>query len=483
MKQLACTSCGATLEWDGRANVVECRFCGARFAMRGAEAGEAADDWRAQALRGGCVADRPCLGPCLGDPQDTGAVYYRSWLPQGWSYQVFLPSHLYFGASAGSPFVPGIHFESPDGRSSIEHITTNAYRDPTGMAVGPFAQAGLAGGIMGGMGGLTPGNGEMGLDGLVHYPCSVMDPRDFVRLRPFVDAPDYCDEMVLRLQLENLQVIGQTDQDDFARQRMEKLLADAPAQVRANHWYHWFRRTYRGLRKGEPVIIVAETQVSTNGWNVPQQAPQQPAQQPPSGFFGRMAAAMGGAAQQAMASMAQANVPRMWNTDYELVMIAPEAQVQAVFEEFDRIRRSIELGRDFAQGQAAIERIIMQGMQHANGVYANAQAQMAADRAASWDRRAAIIADTNAYTTNVMRDMQASNAASHERVAQGWSEAIRGVNSYVGSDGRVVEADIRYDHVYQGTPGSRWGSDSYVAAEGDWLEPGVDFVELPKRKL
>ena len=83
MKQLTCTSCGATLEWDGRANVVECRFCGARFAMRGAEAGEAADDWRAQALRGGCVADRPCLGPCLGDPQDTGAVYYRSWLPQG----------------------------------------------------------------------------------------------------------------------------------------------------------------------------------------------------------------------------------------------------------------------------------------------------------------------------------------------------------------------------------------------------------------
>ena len=483
MKQLTCTSCGATLEWDGRATVVECRFCGARFAMRGAEAAGETSDWRAAALRGGCVADRPCLGPCLGDPDDTGAVYYRSWLPQGWNYQVFLPSHLYFGASAGSPFVPGIHIASPDGRSSIEHITTNAYRDPTGMAVGPFAQMGLAGGMMGGMGGMTPGNGQIGLDGLIHYPNSVMDPRDFVRLRPFVDAPDYCDEVALRAQLEGVQVIGQADQDDFARQRMESVLSQAPEQLRQSIWYRWFRRTYRGLRAGEPVIMVVETQVSTNGWNVSHQAPQQPVQQAPSGLFGRMAAMMGGVAQQAMSSMAQANMPRLWNTDYELVMIAPEAQAQEVFEEYDRVRHSIELGRDFAQGQAAVERVIMQTMQQANSTFANAQAQMAADRAASWDRRAAIIADTNAYTTNVMRQMNASNAATNERVAQGWSEAIRGVNSYVGADGRVVEADVRYDHVYQGVPGSQWGSDRYVATEGDWLEPCVDFVELPKRHL
>ena len=485
MKQLTCTGCGATLQWDGASNVVECQFCGARFAMRGAEAGGGRSvDWRAEALKGGCVADRPCLESCVLELNDTGAVYYKSWLPKGWRYSVY-PNMLLYGQSIGSPFVPGIRMVSPDGRSSITHFTTNSYQDPGNRQLGLLQpRMGLFGMMnVATMDGMQPGDGHMGIDGLIHFPRSVMDARDFIRLRHFVPAANYCDELAMDTQVQGLQAVGQATDDDFARQRMEQLLSQAPEQVRQNFWYEWCRRTYRGTLNGEPVIVVAETEVSTNGWNVQQAAYAQQAPQPQEqhGFFGRMAAAMGNAAQQAAAGMMQANMPKPWNTDYDLVMVAPEAEAEAVFAEFEQVRRSIELGRDFQQTQETLRRIMMQAMQQAQGAWNNATAQMAADQAASWDRRSATIAETNAYTTNVMREMNANTAATHDRVAGMHSEMIREVNSYSGYGGRVVEADIGYDHVYQSTPGSRWGTDAYIGVEGDWLEPGVDFVELPKR--
>nr|MCR5107818.1 hypothetical protein [Lachnospiraceae bacterium] len=105
----------------------------------------------------------------------------------------------------------------------------------------------------------------------------------------------------------------------------------------------------------------------------------------------------------------------------------------------------------------------------------NAQMQMAQDRAASWERRSAIIQDTNNYTSNVMHQMMNDNAASHDRVANLNSEMIRGVNTYYGSD-RVVEASTMYDHVYQ----SNKDPDVFAAQQGNYFTPGVDFTELKK---
>ena len=111
------------------------------------------------------------------------------------------------------------------------------------------------------------------------------------------------------------------------------------------------------------------------------------------------------------------------------------------------------------------------------------QASLKAERAASWDRRAATIADTNAYTTSVMREMNANTSATNDRVAAMHSEMIREVNSYSGFGGTPVEADIRYDHVYGYSPvGGAPYEDAYLGVEGDWLQPGVDFVELPRKR-
>ena len=40
----------------------------------------------------------------------------------------------------------------------------------------------------------------------------------------------------------------------------------------------------------------------------------------------------------------------------------------------------------------------------------------------------------------------------------------------------VVEADVRWDHVYQNTVDPQL----FAASEAYWLEPGVDFEELKR---
>ena len=186
-----------------------------------------------------------------------------------------------------------------------------------------------------------------------------------------------------------------------------------------------------------------------------------------------------GALCEAEIHRASESIRKQQSTDYEILVITPAAEFGTVADEYERFRTSVELGPDLEQTCDWLRTWLQsQAMQTQNTIN-GAMAQMAADRSASWDRRQAIINDTNAYTSGVMHDMMASNAASHERVAGMQSEMIREVNTYAGYGG-PVEASTRWDHVYQGAPESYPGQDTYVGVEGGWLEPGVDFVELPK---
>ena len=100
---------------------------------------------------------------------------------------------------------------------------------------------------------------------------------------------------------------------------------------------------------------------------------------------------------------------------------------------------------------------------------------------ASWDRQSQILRDTHDYTMSVMHEMNANTAATHERVANLRSEAIRGVNTYYNANPGfgspdIVEADVKWDHVYQ----SNRDPDVFAASERIWLKPGTDFEELRK---
>ena len=145
-------------------------------------------------------------------------------------------------------------------------------------------------------------------------------------------------------------------------------------------------------------------------------------------------------------------------------MMATEEAFDAAYAELQRVRQSVQFLPGMEQARA-------DAMNLAQSTVMNiSQAQ-----SASFDRRTRIIADTNAYTSNVQRQMAADSAASHNRSANRYSESIRGVNTYYDSTG-VVEASTRYDHVYQNTQYPDW----YAAQEGDGWQPGVDFEELKK---
>ena len=153
-----------------------------------------------------------------------------------------------------------------------------------------------------------------------------------------------------------------------------------------------------------------------------------------------------------------------WDTPYEISMMATEEAFDAAYAELQRVRQSVQFLPGMEQARA-------DAMNLAQSTVMNiSQAQ-----SASFDRRAQIIADTNAYTSNVQRQMAADSAASHNRSANRYSESIRGVNTYYDSTG-VVEASTRYDHVYQNTQYPDW----YAVQEGDGWQPGVDFEELKK---
>lgn len=451
MKMLRCQNCNAALAWDGASSVVTCECCGMRYQMTPPDPRRTALQ---NALKGGCVAPRPFL-----EGSDRGNAVFESWLPEGWNYTIITNDLSRYG-SASTPFVPTIRMCAPDGHSLIDYTSTNAYVDAPQMGFG----ANPMGGFMAGFAQAFGAAGSMGAQGY-------LDPQTYVRKRPLTRTPQLCDEAALaRTQLFGLQlqqVMQETDAPDaIARTRYQELLQDLPPETRQSIWCEWHRRLYRALaHDGSEYAVMAEVEVATNGFNT--QAPQQ---QPSGGLFANML----GQAAQAMAQSAQ---PRIWQTTYELVMWCPIDEFPRIFAECNHVRESIQQGADFQTYREALGQAMQFSAMQTQSAVTNAQMNMMRDNATHADRMAAITQDLNDHVGNVMHDMMASNAATNERVANMHAEMVGGYNVYRGTDGNYVRADTAFDHVYQGNVDGR---DWLVGVEGDWLEPGVDFVPLDK---
>lgn len=454
MKMLRCQNCNAALAWDGHSEVVVCESCGMRYQM-------APHDLRRSilenALVGGCVAPRPAL-----EGEDRGIVEFDSWLPEGWTYKLVNNDLRRYGSIA-TPFVRSIFMVSSDERCLIGYTTTNAYVDGPQRSMGAYGMGGFASGFASFLGASTGGVTEQ----------SYLDPATYIRTRPLARASQMCDEAaLLHAQTFGLQIqraLQETNEPDaIAQARYQEMMSTVPPNARQSWWSDWHRKLYSALEKdGTELVMMTEVEITANGLNT-----QAPPQTSNGGFLAGMlnqvAQAMGQSAQQ-----------RIWQTDYELIMICPANEFSATFAECNRVRESIRRGADYEARVAYARQLMQQAAMQAQGAINNATAQMVRDNAAHARRMSAIIQDANDHATNVMYDMMASNAASHDRVANMNSEMIGGYNVYRGTDGNPVRADISYDHVYQGNVN---GQDWLVGVEGDWLEPGVDFTPLDQIK-
>ena len=465
MRKLQCQSCGAVLDWDGITDIITCSACGMRYQMYQRTSEER---MRAAALQTDCFAERPVLSGT-----DTGQVWYSSWLPKGWSYEIGCdPNFFRYGASVATPFVPYILIFSPDRTSHMKHYTSNGYMDP-GNA--PLAFSTPAGDVM-----LV---GKGGVGGAVSNDPSSLGVPSYIRWRSLTSASAYCDEIaVLDGYCSNLSLMDeQTEMDEVVLGRIEQVKKSVPDVVAQHLWWDWRRKLYRAFHGNVPYVVVAEAQIATSGFNVEDAALAAERQQRRQERVGTGLVGIFGAVAEGLSQMSQpqSGLPRWWQTDYEAVFTCPSDLFEELYPEYLKFISTLELGRDFKAQQDMVAAVIAQASAQAQGTVNHAMAQMAADRAASMQRRNDIIRETNDYTTSVMHDMMASNSASMDRVRNMTSEAIGGYNVYQGADGNLVRADVAFDHVYQGTGQY---SDTLVGVEGGWLEAGVDFVPLDQIK-
>ena len=87
------------------------------------------------------------------------------------------------------------------------------------------------------------------------------------------------------------------------------------------------------------------------------------------------------------------------------------------------------------------------------------------------------LADNSRAMSDMIMDSWNQKMASDSRISQARSEAIRGVNTYVRTDGSTVEHSVVSDHVYQNQYGDT------VGVSGPAIDPSYipDWTEIQRQ--
>ena len=416
MVKLQCQGCGAALHWDGGSNVVKCSYCGMEYLLHP----------QAETFRGG---PDPYTGrgevqgiPIVPGNDCSGMCPVESFAPKGWKICARQASDEFYGDHNANPFVAEAQYTAPDGSATILFRGSNVYTDRKLSRV-PLVK---------------------GIDALGSY----------MRVGTPFTAEQYCDYLLQRdiapASAEKLRV---EEADEAERARQKTIYNNYASQGFSQVTSDWKRVTYGVTdRAGKRRTVSVETRRNDL-------------------YRGGRPMGGGGLFGQLMGQMFSQS-DHYWETQYEYIFIADAERYDALFPTAQQVNESIQFTDDLER----IRQSLLQYLQNLKNQTAMAIHQQ---EMASWDRKQQTISDTHNYTMNVMHEMNANTAATHLRVANLQSEAIRGVNTYYNARpgyGRpdVVEADVRWDHVYQNTV----HPDLFAASESYWLQPGVDFEEL-----
>lgn len=185
-----------------------------------------------------------------------------------------------------------------------------------------------------------------------------------------------------------------------------------------------------------------------------------------SGLFGNM----GETVQKFMPPSASKDIT--WTVLNEIYFFGNEEGFRTYYDEFEKVYETIKIGPDFYRIVNEINRMFSQTEQTiANNAVSMANAQME-----SQQRIGNMISDTYSYGMELDRQSWARTNAAMDRINTMRSEAIRGVNSYTTAGSNYVEADIRFDNVYQNTQ----NPDLYAGVEGNF-DMGSEWTVLKKR--
>ena len=412
MVRLECQQCGANLHWDGKNNIVKCSYCGAEYLMH-PQKQRPADVYAG-------------TGDVQGIPIDprwefAGMIPIECFAPKGWRVCCRQAPDEFYGDHANNPYVVEAEFRSPDGAEFVLYRAGNMYTDRKLSRVPLFK----------------------GIDVL----------GSFLRIGSPFWAEDYCDYILQRdIQPSSCKKVrcDEADSNELAKQNeiAEGYLSQGFSEVESD----WKRITYDIVgADGKPKLVSVETRV-TGG--------SKPVQQP--GMFGGF---FGGMFQDSQ---------YYWETQYELIVAADRERFQSASNDARKIFDTMRFTDDR-------ERIITAYIQRLQGLQTQTAMAINQQQMASWDRMQNTITSTHNEIMDTMHQMNANTSATHDRVANLHSESIRSVNTYHTArpgygNPDVVEADVRWDHVYQNT----LDPELFAASENYWLQPGVDFEELKR---
>ena len=188
---------------------------------------------------------------------------------------------------------------------------------------------------------------------------------------------------------------------------------------------------------------------------------EEPKQEEKSGFMGMLSKGFNAIKNQM--------TPRYWMRCYDCIFMNIEDKDMAHLF-IENIQFTPEYFKLSQQKMMQIQQMLNQTAQNVQ----NAQMKMAMDRQASQNRMWNTINQTQNEISDIQHSMYQNNSDTMDRVRNGWSEAIREVNSYDTLGGNRVEADLSYDHVYQ-------NNDTFVGVSGGTLD-NSDYTELDKHE-
>ena len=333
MVSLKCTQCGASLQWDGTSNIARCVYCGTEFLMHPQQ----------EKMRGGYQDPYTGRGevqpvPLLQGSDFGGMTPLESYAPKGWKVQARQADMNLYGDQAGNPFVVQNEYYSPDGAVTITYRGPNLYTD---RQTSRFP--------------LMNGIDVMGT---------------FLRVTTPFNAEYYCDYLVNRdVQPVSGERIRVDEADAKELQEQQKLYNQYMQSGFSQMTSEWKRITYRvQCRDGKERIVSVETRLN-DGYKG--QAPMQG-----GGLLGNIFGQFMNTSQH------------LWETQYELITVAESAKYENAFIEAKKIRESLKELPD-------LQRIRQSIMQYIQGLQTDTAMAMHQQQMASWDRRSAIIRDTN----------------------------------------------------------------------------------------
>ncbi len=122
---------------------------------------------------------------------------------------------------------------------------------------------------------------------------------------------------------------------------------------------------------------------------------------------------------------------------------------RAQIVDFYRFVNSLKLAPETEKQIAQLrEQLMLRKMQDEQQA-ANIMSQMVQDQQRSFDRRSAIMRDLSDHRDAMFQQRLAADNAAFDRRSRLQHEAIMGVNTYTRTDGTEVEADVRFDRVFQ----------------------------------